>query len=67
MNISKPQAQKVLKLIEEKKLSWNKVQKYFFYLKILLNKLEGEEYIYWLKYLSKMISFGYDEMAANDA
>lgn len=66
MNISKSEAQKVLTLIEKGKLSWNKVQTVFSYLKILLSKLEGDEYVYWLKYLTKMISLGYGEMVVKD-
>jgi hypothetical protein len=66
MNINKLNAQKVFTLMEERKLGWNTVHTVFSYLKILLNKMEGDEYIYWLKYLTKMISLGYGEMVAND-
>ncbi len=66
MNINKLNAQKVFTLMEERKLAWNTVHTVFSYLKILLNKLGGDEYIYWLKYLTKMISLGYGEMVAND-
>lgn len=66
MDINKINAKKIFGLIQENKLGLKSIMTIFTYLKLLLLKLEGEEYIYWLKYLAKVISAGYGQLVLNE-